>query len=60
MEIEEEKLDHPVWYSLQEEHRELSAEYDNIRFYKPKYCPFGEFIEQDKTTTGINEYSLLT
>jgi len=60
MEIEEEKLDHPVWYSLQEEHHELSAEYDNIRFYKPKYCPFGEFIEQDKTTTGINEYSLLT
>lgn len=57
---EEKKLDNPVWHSLNEEHNKLSTKYGHIRFYRPEYCPFGGFIDQDMTTKGISQYSLLT
>jgi N-acetylglutamate synthase-like GNAT family acetyltransferase len=58
--LEEKKLDNPVWHSLNEAHSEFSVEYDDIRFYQPAYCPFGGFVAPNTTSTGINRYSLLT
>lgn len=57
MELEERKLDNPVWNSLNETHESLSLEYNGIKFYKPSYCPFGGFIKPDNLVKGISEYS---
>ncbi len=51
------KLDNPVWFSLTETHEEFSIGYNGIKFYHPDYCPFGGFIDIDKTTNYIDEYS---
>ena len=55
-----EKLDNPVWYSLSETHREFAIEYADIKFYDPEYCPFGGFIDINKTPEGISSYSKIT
>ena len=58
--MEIEKLDNPVWYSLTEAHKEFAINYDGVKFYQPDYCPFGGFINPDKTKIGIDTYSSLT
>ncbi|WP_144282199.1 GNAT family N-acetyltransferase [Chryseobacterium echinoideorum] len=59
--MERRKLDNPTWYSLVETHKDFAVDYNNsVKFYKPQYCPFGGFIEQDTIETGIDKYSLLT
>ena len=58
--METNKLDNPTWYSLSETHKDFAVEYDGIKFYHPDYCPFGGFINSEKTATGIEEYSSLT
>jgi ribosomal protein S18 acetylase RimI-like enzyme len=60
MTSEEKKLDNPVWYSLTEIHQNFAIEYDGIKFYHPDYCPFGGFINYDKTLFGIDKYSELS
>ena len=60
MKLEEKKLDNPVWYSLNEVHKELSLNYNELLFYKPEYCPFGGFTNRSSNQKGIKEYSLLT
>ncbi|MDB5011133.1 MAG: Acetyltransferase [Mucilaginibacter sp.] len=57
---EEQKLDNPVWYSLAENHEHFAIKYDGIKFYHPDYCPFGGFIDSDKTLIGCDQYSALT
>ena len=58
--METNKLDNPTWYSLSETHKDFAVEYEGIKFYHPDYCPFGGFINSEKTATGIEEYSSLT
>lgn len=55
--MEETKLDNPVWNSLNEVHKNLSVEYEGIKFYNPDYCPFGGFIESKKAADGITKYA---
>lgn len=55
-----EKLDNPTWYSLSETHKDFAVDYQGIKFYHPDYCPFGGFINPDKTNTGIDTYASLT
>jgi hypothetical protein len=38
------KLDNPVWHSLNETHHSFGIDYNEIKFYHPDYCPFGDFI----------------
>lgn len=57
MELEEKKLDNPVWNSLNEVHNKFSVEYDGIKFYASEYCPFGGFINYKKSSEGINNYA---
>lgn len=60
MNIDEYKLDNPVWFSLSETHKDFAIEYGDIKFYHPDYCPFGGFINGENTTKAITEYSKLT
>ena len=54
------KLDNPTWYSLSETHIDFAVEYEDIKFYHPDYCPFGGFLNSDKTADGIEAYASLT
>jgi N-acetylglutamate synthase-like GNAT family acetyltransferase len=56
---EEKKLDNPVYHSLSETHSEFVIDYDGLKFYKPYYCPFGGFVNSDKTIVSIDAYSEL-
>ena len=53
------KLDNPVWYSLSETHQHLAIEYNDAKFYKPDYCPFGGFAAAAKSTHAVEQYSSL-
>ena len=55
--LEKNKLDSPVWFSLTETHKDFSIDYNVIKFYHPDYCPFGGFLNIDKTANSLNEYS---
>nr|WP_199157497.1 GNAT family N-acetyltransferase [Pedobacter sp. ASV2] len=57
---DEEKLDNPVWFSLNEVHQKFALEYENIKFYHPDYCPFGGFINQENIAVGIENYANAT
>ena len=54
------KLDNPVWYSLAEAHKDFAIDYDDFKFYQPDHCPFGGFINVEKTLEAIDAYSKLT
>jgi GNAT superfamily N-acetyltransferase len=53
------KLDNPVWHSLNEVHTGFCIEYNNLLCYKPDVCPFGGYIGDNNIGDGINKYSLL-
>ncbi len=59
MRVVEKKLDNPVWNSLNEIHKNISIEFDGIKFYNPSYCPFGGFTKSNNLIISINEYSNL-
>ncbi len=54
------KLNNPVWNSLSESHPNFAIEFNGIKFYHPDYCPFGGFINLDKTEEAIDHYTELT
>lgn len=53
------KLDNPAWYSLSETHSHFAIDCNGMLFYQPEYCPFGGFIDFEKTMSGIEQYALL-
>ncbi len=55
----DEKLDNPVWHSLNETHKEFAIVYDHIKFYHPDYCPFGGFMNPENIADPIDEYAQL-
>ncbi|WP_456314882.1 GNAT family N-acetyltransferase [Pseudomonas shirazensis] len=58
--LEENKLDNPVWNSLSETHSTFAIDYGNSKFYNPDYCLFGGFIELKSTPNAIEQYAALT
>lgn len=58
--LQENKLDNPVWNSLSEYHSAFVIDYGNTKFYNPDYCPFGGFIELENTLNATEQYSTLT
>lgn len=56
----DEKLDNPVWHSLNETHKDYAIVYDHIKFYHPDYCPFGGFINPENIADPIDEYAQLS
>jgi len=57
--LEENKLDNPVWNSLSETHQEFAIDYNGTKFYNPDYCPFGGFTALETTIEATNQYSAL-
>ena len=57
---EEYKLDNPVWYSLNEVHKEFAITDKGMKFYEPAYCKFGSSPEATNAINAINNYSNLT
>src|SRR5437868_5095239 len=55
----EEKLDNPVWYSLQQTHKTFSIPMENICFYDPDFCPFGGFIDGEDVSEKMEKYGEL-
>lgn len=55
--IEEKKLDNPVWYSLSESHSNFAILFDQVKFYNPKYCPFGGYNDLSETLVANEKYS---
>jgi ribosomal protein S18 acetylase RimI-like enzyme len=56
----EKNLKNPVWHSLSETHKHFSVDYEDVKFYDPKICPFGAFTDASKTQKALNEYAKLT
>jgi GNAT superfamily N-acetyltransferase len=57
---EDKKLDNPVWHSLTETHQQFAIQYDDVKFYHPDYCPFGGFVNIDRTLASLDKYSVLS
>ncbi|MFT3822554.1 MAG: GNAT family N-acetyltransferase [Chitinophagaceae bacterium] len=55
--MNENKLDNPVWHSLNEVHKQLAVGTGGIRFYHPDYCPFGGFISEENIADRLDEYA---
>ncbi|MEH0157085.1 GNAT family N-acetyltransferase [Limibacter armeniacum] len=58
--MEEEKLDNPVWNSLNETHKNFSLELNGFKFYKPEYCPFGGFTKLEHPISDLEEQLTFT
>ena len=56
----ENKLDNPVWYSLEETHQEFSVTYDSLKCYQPDVCPFGGYLGSNRIADQIDAYAALT
>lgn len=54
------KIQNPVWHSLSETHKQWCLEFDDVKFYNPKICPFGGFTDVSKTADALNKYAKLT
>lgn len=52
-----EKLQNPVWYSLNETHKKFLIEYNGVQFYNPEINNFGAFLDADKTSDALNQYA---
>jgi len=57
MNLEEKKLDNPVWNSVNESHKRYGITHEGVKFYDPAYCPFGGFINAEKAVKGIDQYA---
>ena len=51
------KLDNPVWHSLNETHRNFSINYDNLKCYDPEFCPFGGYGNSNNSIEEIASYA---
>jgi GNAT superfamily N-acetyltransferase len=53
------KLDNPVWHSLNETHAPFSITYNNLKCYSPDYCPFGGYEPGINISNFLEAYSTL-
>jgi ribosomal protein S18 acetylase RimI-like enzyme len=51
------KLDNPVWHSLDETHGNFSINYDNLKCYDPEFCPFGGYRNGNNSREDIANYA---
>ena len=54
------KLDNPIWYALNETHKQYAVEFNSCKFYKPEYSPFGGMGKGGDTSLATDQYSKLT
>lgn len=51
------KLDNPVWFSLSENHRAYSVDFEGAKFYHPDYCPFGGIETRKGSAEHLDAYA---
>ena len=56
---EEDKLNSPVWHSLNETHQPFKMELSGMFFYSPAYCIFGAALNNN-TVKGIEDYARIS
>lgn len=59
MSDQHQQLDHAVWTALSESHQDFALAYEGVKFYHPKYGPFGAVRQPDHPTDGIRAYAEL-
>ncbi|MBA21846.1 MAG: GNAT family N-acetyltransferase [Flavobacteriales bacterium] len=57
---EDYKLDNPIWFALEETHKQYAIEFDGCKFYKPQFCAFGGKGPTGVTSPASDKYSKLT
>ncbi len=57
---EDHKLDNPVWFALEETHKQYAVEFDGCKFYKPEFSTFGGKGAIGTTDSASDQYSKLT
>lgn len=53
-------LQNPVWSSLIETHKSFEIEFDGVKFYDPKICPFGSCLDDSFIKGALNKYAALS
>lgn len=51
------KLDNPVWHSLNEVHKDIAFYSGDQKFYQPEFCPFGSSVDSTYSETLLKSYS---
>jgi GNAT superfamily N-acetyltransferase len=54
------KLDNPVWHSLNESHKDFALEFEGFKFYSPEICAFGGYIDVQGAEKVLDQYAALT
>lgn len=57
---EEDKLDSPVWHSLNETHQPYKMELSGMLFYSPEHCIFGGALHVKNTVNGMDDYARIS
>jgi GNAT superfamily N-acetyltransferase len=57
--MEKDKLDNPVWNSLNESHKNFALDFEGFKFYSPEVCAFGGCIDPMESKGGLDKYSAL-
>lgn len=52
-----EKLDNPVWHSLDETHAQFVMNFGSLKCYQPDVCPFGGYQDDDNISKYISGYA---
>ena len=53
------KLDNPVWHSLNETQRNYALDFNDLKCYKPDYCPFCGYVNGNAIADDIDAYAKL-
>jgi ribosomal protein S18 acetylase RimI-like enzyme len=53
------KLDNPVWHSLNEAHKQFSLNFGGLKCYQPEVSRFGGYTNDDTISSQMNEYAKL-
>jgi GNAT superfamily N-acetyltransferase len=57
--MELDKLNNPVWHSLNESHKDFALDYEGFKFYSPEVCAFGGCIEPQDSEKALDQYAAL-
>jgi GNAT superfamily N-acetyltransferase len=57
--MEVNKLNNPVWHSLNESHKDFALDYEGFKFYSPEVCAFGGCIEKQASERALDQYAAL-
>jgi GNAT superfamily N-acetyltransferase len=60
MHNEQNKLNNPVWHSLNESHKDFALDFEGFKFYSPEVCAFGGCIDVQDSKSALDQYAAFT